>query len=215
MNCLLKVSVSALIAVAVSACGVLEPAPELETVTASLPAPPVAPSVKGGGNVILNSGRSGNNNPSVAVQKSAATLKTATSMPVRAIFQTDRCEALSRGGFIWFTDEVVLDDWLSPLKEDEAKRVTAQIDFSKQGALLVDFGVAGSRGVGVSVLGDKLEIKGQDALLRIGQIKPSAAKKVAQVVTHPCSLFVMPRSGFTNLVILSDMDDRLTSFENQ
>ncbi len=134
---------------------------------------------------------------------------------IKQIFQTDRCNDLSRGGFIWFTDEVVLNDWLSPLGPALVKQVRSQVDFSSQGALLVDFGVAASSGAGVEMLSDRLVKSGSEAIFKIKQNKAqSKDKKRIQMVTHPCYVYVMPRKGFDTLVIHSEQGDRLTSFTN-
>lgn len=131
------------------------------------------------------------------------------------IFQTNRCNDLSRGGFIWFTDEVVLNDWLSPLGPELAGQVKAKVDFSSQGVLLLDNGIAASPGAGIEVLNNQLVMKGSEAIVQIRQNKAaSKTKKRAQVVTHSCSLHVMPRSGYKTLVIQSEQGDRLTSFSN-
>jgi len=95
-------------------------------------------------------------------------------------------------------------------------QVKSKVDFSKQGALLLDYGTAGTGGAGSTVMGESLELKGSEAIVKIKRYEPSSTdnKKRAQVVTHPCSLHVMPRAGFDTLVIHSDLDDRLTSFAN-
>gem|GEM_PF-5946528 len=136
------------------------------------------------------------------------------AIPVERIFQTDRCNLLTRGGFIWFTESVSFNDWISPLDAGQAEQVRSKIDFSKQGVLLVDFGVAGSKAAGATVIDDQLEIKGQEGLVKVMRVNPPADNRTAQVVTHPCTLFVMPRSGYSSLVVLSEQDDRLISFDN-
>lgn len=207
----------------VFSCGVLEPAPnavpEVEV------APVVAPRITTSGKLVTASESSAAEaaadaiepdiaDASVLTQPQSLETPVSTSLVVTTLFHTDRCNALSRGGFIWFTDEVVLNDWLSPLDDEQAGQVTSKIDFSTQGALLLDFGIAGGKGAGALIVDDEIEIKDQTAFVRVKQFKAPANKKGVQVVTHPCSLFLLPREGFTRLVVLSDMDDELTSFDN-
>lgn len=209
-----NVFLMALVSSVISSCGVLVSAPE----PTALPVPDVVPLISGSGNLVTAGGVV--NSPAASAAESGEQLKSnlqsvSADKNIVKVFQTDRCNVLSRGGFIWFTNEVVLNDWLTPLDPAEAKAVRSKIDFSEQGALLLDYGIAGSKGSGASVVGDTLEIKGQDAIVRVKQFKAPANKRSVQVVTHPCSLFVMPRTGFTNLVVLSDLDDKLVSFENK
>ncbi len=150
------------------------------------------------------------------VEEVAATSHAASASnagPIEQVYRTDRCNVLSRGGFIWFTNEVVLNDWLSPLQSDVAAKTREKIDFKTQGALLLDYGVAGSKGAGAEVVNKSLEIKGQEASVTVRQFKPSQGKRTAQVVTHPCALYSMPRSGFNKLVVISEFGDRLVEFD--
>jgi len=183
MNRLAKLSLSALVASNIAACGLLEPS-VVKTVASE---------------AVVAVGQKGVASGSIA-----------------QIFRTDRCSDLSRGGFIWFTDTVSLDDWLAPLSSELMAQVKSKVDFSKQGVLLLDYGIAGTGGAGSTIMGDSLELKGSEAIVKIKRYEPSSTdkKKRAQVVTHPCSLHVMPRAGFNTLVIQSEQGDRLTSFVN-
>ena len=198
MNCLTKLIPIVAVATLLSACGVLEWNTDSSAVGKQRP---LFTSSKEGGQRTVQSGNS---------------VASAIGGPkIKQIFQTERCNDLSRGGFIWFTDEVVLNDWLSPLGADLVNQVRSQVDFSNQGALLVDFGVAASSGAGVEMLSDQLLKSGNEAIVKIKQNKAqSTDKKRIQMVTHPCSMYVMPRKGFDTLVIHSDQGDRLTSFKN-
>ena len=231
MNSFANVSVVLLVSTAIFSCGVLEsnpltgaaPAQIPDDLSTPLPDPAVTPEVTPGGQY-ANTTTTATNADSVSKGNSTAggltSGQTASSDSLNSvaagkpIFQTDRCNRLSRGGFIWFTNQVVLDDWLSPLESAEASQVRSKIDFSKQGALLLDYGIAGSKGSGATVLGE-LKVNGQDGVIKIKQFKAPANKKSPQVVTHPCSLFVMPRTGFSTLVVLSEQGDKLTSFDNK
>ena len=222
----LKVCVAVLFSSLAFSCGVLEQSPSSssphsEPSPVLLPTTSVTPLISASGNLVA----AGGDSPStVAINSKEITssnqpqVLAATDSEVKNVtnvFQTDRCNTLSRGGFIWFTDQVGLNDWLSPLDADEAEQIVSKIDFSKQGALLLDYGIASSKGAGASIVDSKLEIKGQEAFVRVKQFKAPKNKKSVQVVTHPCSLFVMPRTGFTTLVVLSDLNDKLMSFENK
>lgn len=201
MNSLNSVCIVLLIAAVVVSCGVLESSPSATLAEPSTSV--VTPGVRLVGTAAGDDG-----------SKLASSDSLNAFVVGNPIFRTDRCNRLSRGGFIWFTDQLVLDDWLSPLEPAIADEVRSKIDFIQQGALLLDYGIAGSKGSGATLLGE-LEIDGQDGVVTIKQFKAPANKKTAQVVTHPCSLFVLPRLGFSKLVVVSDLGDQLTSFDNQ
>ena len=215
MNRFLKLSLSALVAASVSACSSLEPnlipgstASITPLITSSgkvARAPdgsqPIAGTAAGGTKTLL---------PVDSLSASAAT------GAIEQIFQTDRCNDLSRGGFVWFTDTVGFNDWLSPLSPEQQAQVKSRVDFSQQGVLLIDYGIAGTGGAGTTVMSKGLELKGSEAIVKIKRYEPSPTdkKKRAQVVSHPCSLHAMPRGGFNTLVVHSELGDRLTSFAN-
>ena len=208
---LLKTSLSVLVAAAVTACGTLEPN-VIET-----PASTVTPLITSAGKV-TSAGNATSGTP-VANAGSAAGSKAVLSSgsgSIQEIFRTDRCSDLSRGGFIWFTETVGLNDWLSPLSPELMAQIRSRVDFAKQGALLVDYGIAGTGGAAATVSGS-LERKGDEAIVKVERYEPSPTdrKKRAQVVTHPCSLHVISRTGFDTLVIQSEQGDRLTSFANK
>ncbi len=203
------------IATLLSACGVLE----WNTPTAGGNGPLFSPSPSSNGGTNDGAGNDGAANSSAGSRTTLASGAGATGTPmngqVKQIFETERCNDLSRGGFIWFTEEFVLDNWLAPLGPDLVAQVKSQVDFSKQGALLVDYGVAGSTGAGVELLSDRLIKRGKEAVFQIKKNKASSKdRKTTQMVTHPCYVFVMPRLGFDELVIQSEQGDRLTSFKN-
>jgi len=207
MNRLLQLSFCALVTTAVSSCGVLEP-----NVVPSSTAT-ITPLITSSGKVATaDAGVGKESNRTV---QSATLSGGSANGAITRIFQTDRCNELSRGGFIWFTDVVVLDDWLSPLSPEMIKQVKSNVDFSKQGVLLLDYGTAGTGGAGATVMNERLELKGKEAIVKVKRFKASSTdKKRAQVVTHSCSLHVMPRIGYSTLVIHSEQGDRLTSFVN-
>jgi len=217
MNRLLQLSLCALVTAGVASCGVLEPnvvPSSTATITPLITSTGNVASADAGTNTVgankVGMGKVGNR-----TIQSATLSGGSANGSIQRIFQTDRCNELSRGGFIWFTDVVVLDDWLSPLSPEMIKQVKSKVDFSKQGVLLLDYGTAGTGGAGATVMNERLEVKGKEAIVKVKRFKASSTdKKRAQVVTHPCSLHVIPRTGFSTLVIHSDQGDRLTSFAN-
>lgn len=209
MNCLLKSSAVALLATGVASCGILE-----SNVTPSSTAT-ITPLITSGAKVAtVSSGSIANSTGSIDARTTSVLGGSGGS--IQQIFKTDRCNKLSRGGFIWFTDTVVLDDWLSPLSLELKRDVKSRVDFASQGVLLLDYGVAGKKGAGAIVSSKDIAMKGKEAFITVKRLDPSAtSKERVQVVAHPCSLHVMPRTGFETLVIQSEVGDRLTSFANR
>ena len=218
---LIKLSVSAFAVVTVAACGALEP--KVVPVSTSV----ITPSIVAAGKVVSASDVPASDVPGSNASDEAKAIKTGSALPadpatgsatglIEQIYQTDRCNDLSRGGFIWFTETVGFDDWLSPLSPELVTQVKSKVDFSKQGVLLVDYGIAGTGGVATTVASKRLELKGSEAIVKVKRFEPSSTnkKRRAQVVTHPCSLHVMPRTGFSTLVVHSEQGDRLISFAN-
>ena len=145
---------------------------------------------------------------------------------IQKIFRTDRCGDLSRGGFIWFTDKVALDNWLTPPGTQIVEDTELQIDFATQGVLLVDFGVAATPGAGTEIVTDQLLREDGKAFFTIRQHsnqafgkKPSGkkpgTKRRIQVITHPCTLYSMPRHGYDVLVIQNEFGEQLASIRNR
>ncbi len=145
---------------------------------------------------------------------------TLDSALITEAYSTDRCDALSRGGFIWFTDAVGLGDWLRPLGEKQSNEVMDRVPLASQGALLVDFGTVPTPGHRISLVNNRLLVSGEKAVLQVDLVKSAdtagamSTKKMPQVLTHPCALYVLPRLGFKVLEIQTGLGDVLTSFEN-
>jgi len=210
---LLKHSLITLAVGTVAACGTLEP--DVVPVSSAT----ITPVITAAGKVVKapegTVADAGTNEASADLPASSLSPGSATGS-VQQIYRTDRCNELSRGGFVWFTDTVGFDDFLTPMSSEEVVQVKSKVNFSKQGVLLVDYGIAGTGGAGSTLMNESLEIKGPEAIVKVKRNDPSSTdnKKRAQVVTHPCSLYVMPRTGFDTLVVHNEFGDRLTSFSN-
>lgn len=130
------------------------------------------------------------------------------------IFQTNRCGDLSRGGFIWFTNEVTLDDWLKPLSPDLAQQIKSQVNFNTQGVLLVDYGLEASPGGGTEIADKQLRVESSEAFVVLKKLELDKSKKRVQMVTHPCTMYVMPRTGYDFLSVRNELGEQLIMFEN-
>ena len=159
-------------------------------------------------------GATGQQQTPVIVGANAATARIVGS-GIGRIFQTNRCNDLSRGGFVWFTNMANLDDWLSPLGADLIGRIKSQVDFERQGVLLADFGIEASPGGGYEMISRELLIQDTKGIVKLKKIKLPNDKKRVQVVTHPCTLYAMPRVGYQVLSVQNEHGDVLTEFENR
>lgn len=131
-------------------------------------------------------------------------------------FATDDCGSVSRGGFVWFTSAADFNNWIIPMEPRKAELIKQRVPFDEQGALLIDFGSLPTPGYGIKLMANQLQIDGNKAIVQVDLIKPSAsAKKRAQVLSHPCALFVLPRLGYTTLEVQTALGDVLASFENE
>lgn len=137
-----------------------------------------------------------------------------SSSVITEIYATDKCQAVSRGGFIWLTDQVVLEDLLTPLGAEAATEITTKVNFDLQGVLMVDFGTTPTPAYRVKLMQDKLQLDGPKAMVQVDLVKPAADKKMVQVVSHPCALYAMPRLGYTTLEVQSGLGDVFTTFSN-
>lgn len=140
----------------------------------------------------------------------------AGSSSISAVYSSNNCSAITRGGFIWLTDQVVLADLLAPIGVANADLVLNQVNFATQGALMVDFGVMPTPDYRVKLFSERLQLDGPKAIVQLDLVKPAATaqKRQPQVVTHPCAIYVMPRVGFSTLEIQSELGDVFTSFSN-
>ena len=131
---------------------------------------------------------------------------------IDVLYQTAQCENISRGGFLMIDDAVVLEDLLLPHGPKAAKKLTGQVDFSRQKVLVVDFGASASGGQSYGLQSDKLEGKGGVGVVRLklpGPVSPD--KRQTQNVTHSCSFYVLPNQ-YPVVEIRSEFDDLLTQF---
>lgn len=143
------------------------------------------------------------------------TVRGGGSSLISEIYSAGKCDAVSRGGFIWITDKVSLTDLLSPLGAAGSAGVTSQVNFTTQGALMVDFGATPTPAYKVKLVNNKLKLDGLKAIVQVDLVKPaSSGKKQAQVVSHPCAIYVMPRVGYSTLEVQSELGDVYTSFVN-
>lgn len=152
-------------------------------------------------------------------QNRAAKAKLDSALITEA-FSTGSCESLSRGGSIWFTDAATLADWLKPLGARQSKLILDRAPLETKGALLVDLGTVPTPGYSIGLVTNRLAVTGNKAVVHVDLMKseipgPGAAnKRRPQVLTHPCSLFVLPRFGYSTLEVLTGPGEFLISFDN-
>jgi len=206
MYCFIKCVSIILASSVIAGCGVLESTEVPPSVSPSVP-PPVIDSVRiepeiTPGQLVRNT-------------RVASTAAINSSGAIEEIFQTNRCNDLSRGGFIWFTNKAQLENWLSPLSIELAGTIQSRVNFEQQGVLLMDYGIEASPGGGYEVVGNQIGIEGNEAFLTVRILKAPPGKRQLQMVSHPCALYAMPRDGFSVLSVRNEFGDKLISFENR
>ncbi len=130
---------------------------------------------------------------------------------ISSLYKSQNCESISRGGFILVADSVGLQDLLAPLGAS-AEAAVAQIDFNRHNVLVVDFGAQPTAAFTISLASGSVETDGENAVVRVNIPEGKARKKQAQVVSHPCELFLLPITGRNTLEIRSQYNDVLTRF---
>ena len=149
------------------------------------------------------------------LSRTTASVDGRSSSSISTVYSSDNCNAITRGGFIWGTDAVVMSDLLSPLGVANAELILSKIDFETQGALMVDFGVTPTPDYRVKLMKDQLQLDGPKAIVQVDLVKPAAnGKRKVQVLTHPCAIYVVPRVGYSTLEVQSGLGDVFTSFSN-
>lgn len=134
---------------------------------------------------------------------------------ITELYTSGKCGAVSRGGFIWMTDKVVVADLLAPLGAEQVSQLLSKVNFDSQGVLMVDFGTTPTPAHRVDLLENKLQLNGPKAIVRVDLVKPAGnGKRMPQVVSHPCAVYSLPRLGFTVLEIQSGLGDVFTTFSN-
>lgn len=134
---------------------------------------------------------------------------------IQELYTTDRCGAISRGGFTWSTNPVVFDDMLQSFDLQTRKSLISRVDFTSKGVLMVDFGEVPTRQHSIKLFDDRLVRDADKAIVQVDLVKANTVgKKVIQVVSHPCTMFVVPRVGYNTLEIQSSLGDVFTSFKN-
>lgn len=158
---------------------------------------------------------SGNDNQSSTGNLTRKVAKDAASSSISAVYSSKDCRSISRGGFIWITDEVVLADLLAPLGAASANAVMDKLNFERRGALVVDFGEVPTPNFNVRLMRERLQLDGSKAIVQVDLVKPPAnGKRNVQAVTHPCSIYAIPRTGYSTLEVQSELGDVFTSFSN-
>lgn len=130
---------------------------------------------------------------------------------ISSLYKSQNCESISRGGFILVADAAGLQDLLAPLGTSTDAAV-AQIDFNRHNVLVVDFGAQPTTSFTVSLASGSVETDGENAVVRVNMPEGKAQKKQAQVLSHPCELYLLPVTGRTSLEIRSQYNDVLTRF---
>ncbi len=143
-------------------------------------------------------------------------VSTGTGRVITKAFTTNNCGSVSRGGFIWFTSAADFDHWVAAFDVAEAETVRARVPFDEKGALLVDFGSLPTPGYDIRLMENRLEFNRDKAIVKVDLVKPAGqTKKRVQMISHPCALFVMPRSGYRTLEVQTGLGDVLTVFANR
>lgn len=157
----------------------------------------------------------GNDDQATVSNLTRMTKNAGGSSGISAVYSSDNCSAITRGGFIWLTDPVVLADLLAPLGTANADLALNKVNFETQGALMVDFGVMPTPDFSVKLMKDRLQLDGPKAIIQVDLVKPAASnKRKVQVVSHPCTIYVLPRVGYSTLEVQSELGDVFTSFSN-
>jgi len=125
----LRLSGVVLVAAVVSGCGMLSPKSDNKNVLGA-----ALPGVMEGGNQSIGE----------------RSIPASSDRSISLIFETARCEKLSSGGYVWFRDDFMLDDWLAPL----------------------------SKVVADEIRNDQLVMEGRDALLAVKRVSGDRTKKM-------------------------------------
>ena len=132
---------------------------------------------------------------------------------IDSLYKSSNCESISRGGFIMVSDNVGLQDLLAPL--GAAASEVAPVDFRRHNVLVVDFGAQPTAGFDVSLAANTLQTESGKSVVRVNIPERAAQKRQAQVVHHPCELYLLPRNGQQTVEIRSQFNDVLTQFSLQ
>ena len=147
------------------------------------------------------------------VQKSAVSnglsVQNKSSTTISSLFKSNDCQRISRGGFMLLQDPVVLEDLLMPLGLAAAQATVAQVNFQTEDVLVVDFGAQPTKNVSIGLASDQLDIDGNRAIVKVNLPQRIQGKKQAQVVSHPCEFYVLPKTGHQGVEIRSQFNDCL------
>ena len=133
---------------------------------------------------------------------------------ISSLFLTNECQSISRGGFMLLQDPVVLEDLLMPLGLETAKATVAKVNFQTDDVLVVDFGAQPTKNVSIGLASDQLGFDGNKAIVRLNLPQRITGKKQAQVVSHSCEYYLLPKTGHQSVEIRSQFNDVLTQFSD-
>jgi hypothetical protein len=138
--------------------------------------------------------------------------KTDSGDNIALLYETARCELISRGGFILIDNTVVLENLLLPLGARVAQETTGRVDFNTHRVLLVDNGASPSGGYASGLVSSAVEPQGDTGVVRIRLPQQAIpAKRQTQNLSHSCALYTIP-ADYRTIQVRSQFDDLLVEF---
>jgi hypothetical protein len=136
--------------------------------------------------------------------KESATLK------VRLIWQGSQCVTKkSTPHATWIEEQALFKKMYDRLTSNQIgaqQELLSQVDFSREGILIVAMGQKPTAGFGLE-LNHMVAVVSEDmAVLRVSWIEPSKDAIVPQVITSPCLVIVLPKGPYSQIRLLDQSE---------
>lgn len=125
------------------------------------------------------------------------------TVPIATLASQDQCSGQNRPAVRWIADASEWRDlharinsqWINPPPPPE-------VDFSREGVLLIAMGQRSSAGYGLVLADDVASVRNGVLTVPVSWREPPPGRQQGQVMTSPCLLATVPDAGFTRIQVV-------------
>jgi hypothetical protein len=128
------------------------------------------------------------------------------TLKMRLLYEGSQCSSIGlEPHAIWIKDPDQFEktyarlsgQFLSPQQD-----LSARVDFSREGILIVAMGQKPTGGYGLELDRDYADLSNDTAILRVSWIEPPKDAILPQIITSPCLAIVLPKGPYSKIHLL-------------
>lgn len=129
------------------------------------------------------------------------------SLNMHVVYQSAVCGKINDlSSQVWISDkrglESVFTKILSNRIDNQLPEFAEHFDFDRFGLLFLHMDEKPTGGFSLELIPDHSCLSGNTAAIRIDYLKPDPDAAVSQMITHPCIMIKLEKTGFNRIVIL-------------